>query len=79
MKCKNCETEESFEFDLCGFCTGEFKKEEVETVETEIKLKIMCKNCRVEEVEELGILCEYCMREIDETDMRYCGDLNNDR
>ncbi len=72
MKCKNCETEESFEFDLCGFCTGEFKKEE-EIVEKEIKLKFMCENCRVEEVEELGSLCEYCMREIDETDMRYFG------
>jgi hypothetical protein len=73
MKCKNCETE-SFEFDLCGFCTGEFKRDEVEIVESIDKLKFMCKNCSVEEVEELGDLCEYCMEEIDETDMRYCGD-----
>ena len=43
--------------------------------ETEsLKCKFMCENCWVEEVEEVGSLCEYCMREIDETDMRYCGD-----
>jgi hypothetical protein len=41
---------------------------------TETKLKFMCENCSVEEVEELGDLCEYCMEEIDETDMRYFGD-----
>jgi len=37
-------------------------------------LKFMCKNCHVEKVEEREILCEYCMEEIDETDMRDCGD-----
>lgn len=36
--------------------------------------KFMCFNCRIEKGFYSGELCEFCMQEIDETDMRDCGD-----